>query len=55
MVENSQERVTRKAVFEVSTLTCNISRTNNHKKMVGDTLNVPTQQLSNVYLAISPS
>ena len=55
MVENSEERVTRKAVFEVSTLTCYISRTNNNKKMVGDTLKLPTQQLSNVYLAISPS
>jgi len=50
MVENLQERVTRQAVFEVSTLTCNISRTNYHKKMKDHLLDAPMQHLSNSYL-----
>jgi len=43
MVENLQERVTRQGVFEVSSLMCNISRTNNQKKIADNSLDAPTQ------------
>ena len=54
MAENSQERVLINPFLKFQLYRA-ISQELLHKKIVGDTTNVPSQQLSNVYLAISQS